>query len=109
MNIVRFVLLVSTLVSLGSTAQADTQVFYTDFESGLPAQMTAPGCTIEPVQGYNNLGPVGNKFAGNLLRYDAVPLSDTQLTLSGLPAHDHLSLAFLAAIIDSWDGTELFK
>lgn len=92
-----------------SVAMADTQVFYTDFESGLPAQMSAPGAAIEGVQGYNNLGPVGNKFAGSLLRYSAVPLSDTQLTLSGLPAHDHLSLGFLAAFIDSWDGTELFK
>jgi FlgD Ig-like domain len=97
------------LAACVSVAMADTQVFYTDFESGLPAQMTAPGCTIEPVQGYNNLGPAGNKFSGNLLRYAAVPLSDTQLTLTGLPAHDHLSLAFLAAIIDSWDGTELWK
>lgn len=109
MKMVPFVLLVSTLVTLGSTAYADTTVFYTDFESGLPAQMTAPGAAIEGVQGYNNLGPVGNKFGGSLLRYSAVPLSDTQLTLSGLPAHDHLSLAFLAAIIDSWDGTELWK
>ncbi|HXS10878.1 MAG TPA: PEP-CTERM sorting domain-containing protein, partial [Candidatus Krumholzibacteria bacterium] len=88
-----------------SVASADTQVFFTDFESGLPAQMTAPGAAIEGVQGYANLGPVGNKFGGNLLRYATVTLYDTQLTLTGLPAHDHLSLAFLAAIIDSWDGT----
>jgi len=92
-----------------SVASADTQVFFTDFESGLPAQMTAPGAAIEGVQGYANLGPVGNKFGGNFLRYATVTLYDTQLTLTGLPAHDHLSLAFLAAIIDSWDGTELFK
>ncbi len=104
-----FLLLALALTALAATARADTQVFFTDFESGLPAQMTAPGCHIESVQGYNNLGPAGNKFAGNLLRYDAVTLFDTQLTLTGLPAHDHLSLAFLAAIIDSWDGTELWK
>lgn len=109
MKIVPFALLALTLVTLAPTAGADTQVFYTDFESGLPAQMTAPGCHIESVQGCNNLGPAGNMFAGNLLRYDAVTLFDTQLTLTGLPAHDHLSLAFLAAIIDSWDGTELWK
>jgi len=92
-----------------SVASADTQVFFTDFESGLPAQMSAQGAVIEGVQGYAGLGPVGNQFGGSFLRYTSVPLYDTSLTLTGLPAHDHLSLAFLAAFIDSWDGTELWK
>lgn len=90
-------------------ARADTTVFYTDFESGIPAQFTAPGCIIDGVQGYSGLGPAGNQFGGSFLHFTSVPLSDTQLTLTGLPAHDHLALAFLAAIIDSWDGTELFQ
>jgi hypothetical protein len=93
----------------GSAARADTTVFFTDFESGVPAEITAPGSVLDGVQGYGGLGPVGNQFGGSFLRYTSVPLFDTQLTLTGLPAHDHLSLAFLAAIIDSWDGTELFQ
>jgi hypothetical protein len=105
----RIFLLVVCFAVVASAAWADTTVFYTDFESGLPPQMSAPGAGIEGVQGYAGLGPVGNQFGGNFLRYTSVPLFDTSLTITGLPAHDHLSLAFLAAIIDSWDGTELYK
>ena len=36
-------------------------------------------------------------------------LHDTQLTLTGLPPHDRLSLGFLLAVIDSWDGVELLE
>jgi hypothetical protein len=88
---------------------ADTVVFSTDFESGLPAEFTATGAAIEGVQGYAGLGPVGNQFGGSFLRYTSVPLHDTQLTLTNLPPHDHLRLDFLLAVIDSWDGTELLK
>jgi hypothetical protein len=108
-TVMRTFLLVICLVVVASVAWADTTVFFTDFESGLPAQMSAPGAGIEGVQGYAGLGPVGNQFGGHFLRYTSVPLFDTSLTITGLPAHDHLSLAFLAAIIDSWDGTELYK
>jgi hypothetical protein len=102
-------LMVLLLVGLGSVAMADTTVFFTDFESGLPAEMTALGSVLNGVQGYSGLGPVGNKFGGNFLRYTSVPLYDTQLTITGLPAHDHLKLSFLLGIIDSWDGTELMQ
>ena len=97
------------LMGVVSTASADTTVFYTDFESGIPAQISAPGCITDGVQGYAGLGPVGNQFSGSFLRYTDVTLHNTTLTLTGLPTHDHLSLAFLAAIIDSWDGTELYQ
>jgi len=107
--ITRCLLLFTCLAALVPAAWADTTVFYTDFESGLPTEMTAPGSVIESVQGYAGLGPAGNQFGGSFLRYTSVPLYDTQLTLTGLPAHDHLTLAFLAAMIDSWDGTELFQ
>ena len=92
-----------------SSALADTTVFSTDFTGALPAEYSAPGATIEGVQGYAGLGPVGNQFGGSFLRYTSVPLLDTQLTLTGLPAHDHLKLSFLLGVIDSWDGTELLQ
>lgn len=105
--------LVSILIAMVLLAPAargaDTVVFSTDFESGLPAEMTAPGSVIEGVQGYAGLGPAGNQFGGNFLRYTSVPLFDTQVTLTNLPPHDHLRVDFLLALIDSWDGTELFK
>lgn len=84
-------------------------VFSTDFEGGLPPEFLAPGSGIEGVQGFAGLGPVGRQFDGSFLRYTSVPLHDTKLTLTGLPPHDHLSLKFLLAVIDSWDGTELLQ
>lgn len=101
------VLLTTMILVMGSAAMADTVVFSTDFESGLPAQITAPGSALHGVQGYAGLGPVGNQFGGSFLHYTSVPLVDTQLTITGLPAHDHLKLSFLLGVIDSWDGTEL--
>ena len=84
-------------------------VFSTDFESGLPPEMSATGAVIEGVQGYAGLGVVDRQFGGSFLRYTSVPLYDTKLTLTGLPAHENLNLKFLLAVIDSWDGTELFQ
>jgi hypothetical protein len=96
-------------VALFASAAGAQTVFYTDFESGLPPEMSAPGSVIDGVQGYAGLGPLGNKFAGNFLHYTSITLFDTKLTLTGLPAHTQVSLGFLLGVIDSWDGTELFQ
>src|SRR5262249_47042230 len=77
--------------------------------SGLPDEFTSPGATIEPVQGFAGLGTPGNQFAGSFLRYADGDLFDMALTLTDLPAHDTLTLGFLLAVIDSWDGTELLE
>lgn len=95
-------------VAAAASAGAVT-VFSTGFESGLPAPFAAPGSQIEGVQGYAGLGVAGNQFAGNLLRYHATGVQPTTLTLTNLPAHTHVSLSFLLAVIDSWDGTELLQ
>ncbi len=91
------------------SAAADTVVFSTDFESGLPAAFTAPGASLVPVQGWGGLGHTGNTFGGQFLRYDVQAIQDTRLVVRGLPAHDRLDLGFLMAIIDSWDGVELMQ
>src|SRR5262245_42839872 len=104
--------LMATLIGLAlpATSLATPIVaFSTDFGSGLPAQFSAPGCVVEGVQGYAGLGPVGRQFGGNFLRYTSVPLYPTTLTVRNLPPHDHLSVKFLLAIIDSWDSTELMR
>lgn len=80
-----------------------------DFDSGLPPEMTAPGSQLEGVQGWAGLGPAGQAFGGTFLRYTSVPLYDTRLVLRNLPAHTNVSVSFLLALIDSWDGTELFQ
>jgi hypothetical protein len=84
-------------------------VFETNFESGLPPEFSAPGSTIVPVQGYAGLGPTGNQFGGSFLRYALLGIVDTKLTLRNLPQHDAVDIGFLLGVIDSWDGTELFK
>ncbi len=90
-------------------ARAATTVFTTDFESGVPSQFSAPGAVLDGVQGYAGLGPPGRQFGGHFLHYVSQTILPTTLTLHGLPPHDHLSLQFLMAIIDSWDGVELMQ
>jgi hypothetical protein len=97
------------MIALVQSAAHSTQVFSTDFESGLPAEFSAPGCMIEGVQGWNGLGTSGNQFSGSFLRYSTIAIQDTKLTLHNLPTHDHVSISFLLAVIDSWDGTELLN
>jgi len=105
----RLLVLAAVVACVARPAAAGTIVFSTDFESGLPAAMSAPGTVIEPVQGYAGLGSGGYVFGGSFLRYTAVALTDTQLTLAGLPPHDTIDVSMMLAVIDSWDGTELFQ
>ena len=102
---------VAALLALAAAAPARGATLHwsTDFESGLPVEMTAPGSVLAGVQGWSGLGPAGNQFGGQFLRYTSVPLYDTRLVLRNLPAHTHVSVGFLLALIDSWDGVELFQ
>lgn len=60
----------------------------------------------ESVQGYAGFGNGANVFGGDFLRNTTRgnPASSTILTLNNLPGHTSISLSFLLAIIDSWDG-----
>jgi hypothetical protein len=100
-----------TIVLAGGLASpvGAVEVFNTDFESGIPAAFSAPGCVVEGVQGYAGLGTTGNQFGGSFLRYTTVSIVDTKLTLRNLPPHNDVTISFLLAVIDSWDGTELLK
>lgn len=113
----KFSLFLGLLVLLAGmgTASASTITFIAlDFNQGMPSQMT--GGKVESVQGYAGLGSGSTVFSGNFLRNDTggwgatptspvVPQTHTVLTLTGLPAHTSVSLGFLLAVIDSWDGT----
>jgi len=76
------------------------QVFSSDFESDLPAQVSGPG-VITPTQGYNAFG-----FGAGFLRNSSFgdPAAPIEVTITNLPAHDSVSLDFLLAVIDSWDS-----
>ncbi len=94
-----------SFVCIPKSNAATTQVFFTDFNSGVPVEFSGITST-EFVQGYNGLGTDSNVFSGNFLRNTTVsPIIPTRLTLTGLPKHDSIDLNFLLAIIDSWDGT----
>lgn len=101
----RFALAMAIAAGSASLASAQ-QVFFTDFDSGVPAEFSGPG-TAQGVQGYNGLGNGSNTFAGNMLRNTDTGVPEqakSVLTLTNLPAHDTLRLDCLVAIIDSWDG-----
>lgn len=83
-----------------------TEVFFSDFNGSLPSQIAPGSATLTGVQGYAGLGPAGNQFGGNFLR--SATGNTVTLSLTGLPAHDTITLAFLFAAIDSLDGTGTF-
>jgi len=84
-----------------------SEVFFTDFESGLPSQMSAPGASVQGTQGYAGLSNPTNPT--NTLRYDSTSIQPTTLTLSGLPAHSAVTIEMLLSVIDSWDNTEILE
>ncbi len=88
--------------------------FFDDFDggqqtaAGVSAALTGAANSIESVAGFTNVG--SNTFAGNFLRNTADNVDDgaatkTVLTLTNLPAHSHVDIRFLLAILDSWDGS----
>ena len=95
------------LSAMGSAVEASPiQVFYSDFNGTLPAEIAPGTATLTGVQGYAGYGPTGNQFSGNFLR--SATGNTVTLYLTGLPTHDTISLEFLFAAIDSLDGTGTF-
>src|SRR5262249_36330283 len=69
----------------------------TDFESGLPPQITGGG-VVTSSQGYGT---------GQFLQNTTInPIAPTTLTLTNLPAHTSIDLNFLLGIINTWDGLD---
>jgi alpha-tubulin suppressor-like RCC1 family protein len=91
---------------LGAAPSGTTPVLSVDFESAPPAQVTAGSATRVDGQGYVGLGATGNQFGGNLLR--SATGNVVTVTLTNLPAHSSINLAFLFAAIDSLDGSGSF-
>ena len=89
------------IISSTPNSFAATNVFSTDFNSGIPSEFSG-STSEESVHGYDGLGTGSNVFSGNFLRNSA-PTTITTLTLTDLPPHDSVNIGFLLAIIDSWD------
>ena len=92
---------------LAVTAGSDNGlVFSSPFDGpDIPAGISGAG-TLAGVEGYEGIGNGGNTFAGQFLRNSAGgnPASPVTLTLTNLPPHESISIGFLLAVIDSWDG-----
>jgi hypothetical protein len=81
-------------------ANAGTMLLISDFETSLPAEFSGAGA-VEGVQSFP-LATFGTKFLRNNASGD--PAAATLLTVTGLAPHTSLSLSFVLAVIDSWDG-----
>jgi hypothetical protein len=115
----KLVVLLSLVLLMADVGTTSATTYFFDFDAGISSQWS--GITHpESVQGYAGLGTGSNVFSGNFLRNDTggygdkpkspdVPQTPTILTLTGLPAHTSVSLGFLLAVIDSWDGNSNAK
>jgi hypothetical protein len=77
-----------------------------DDSSTLPANIDPGTAVLTPSQGFEPLGPEGNKFGSTFLRGPTGTV--ITLTLTDLPPHETLSLSLLFAAIDSLDGEGTF-
>jgi hypothetical protein len=81
-------------------------VFQSNFDSSIPPEFSGGPHSIVGVEGYAGIGHSGNQFSGNFLRNSTLG-QPSRLTLTNLPAHTHVNIGFLLAVIDSWDGSDL--
>ena len=90
---------------IATASMADTVVYSQNFNGPLGSEWSG-GTSTESVQGLSGLGHAGRTFSGNLLRNanSGNPAAFSELTLTGLAAHTTISVGFLLAVIDSWDG-----
>lgn len=91
---------------LGASVAAGTNALSLDFESALPSSVNPGTAFLTGVQSFAGLGPTGNQFGGNMLR--SATGNPVTITLTNLPAHTSINLAFLLAAIDSLDGAGTF-
>jgi hypothetical protein len=76
------------------------------FEDALPSFIDPGAGVLTPSQGFSDLGTDGNTFGPTFLRSPSPNV--VRVTLSSLPVHSSISLAFLFAAIDSLDGEGTF-
>lgn len=98
--------LASAVFAVCSNVNAQVTVFQTNFDGVLAPEISPGSAALTGVQGFAGLGLAGNQFGGNFLR--SATGNTVSLTLTGLPAHDTITLEFLFAAIDSLDGTGVF-
>jgi hypothetical protein len=88
------------------------QLYFNDFDG---TESSAPGVAVfrsgvqatEPVQGYAGLGAGADSFGGSFIRNTTSggTAGASTFTIQNIPPHGTVSISFLFAAIDSWDGT----
>lgn len=78
------------LAALSSASATVTQVYSNDFEAPVGSEWSQTDRDVTPVGARGFLGQFGSESA--------------VLSLSGLPAHDSVTVSFDVYVIDSWDG-----
>lgn len=93
-------LLTCSLCLVPELATAGPIVFSTDFEAGVPAEISGTSFRTSS-EGYGT-----GQFLRNTNTLASVGGSRATLTLTGLPTHTSINLDFLLATINSWDGVD---
>lgn len=89
-----------------SASHADV-VFNSNFESGRPAGLT--GWSVESMGSGSDGSFSSYGFSGTQWMRNPGPFTTATLTLTGLAAHTTVSLDFLMALMDSFDGGDNFQ
>lgn len=99
------VLALGALAALAAAATGSQIVYTQSFDGPLGSEWSGVK-TTESVFNFDGKGSNGQAFSGNLLRNASVgnTAGASRLTLTGLAAHTSVSIGFLFAAIDSWDG-----
>ena len=96
----RRLLTTTILFGLVGTATQAAQVYFNDFDGGIG--LGGSGAIVD-AQGYDGVNGISGSF-WHLATEKYRGIEESTLSLSGLGAHDHLTISFDIAFIDSWDG-----
>ena len=99
----RLLLTTISIFAFAGTATAGT-VYFNDFDHGIGL---GGGGEIADAQGYHGVNGISGSFWFNDSKVNGPKgkkTTDSTLSLSGLGAHDWMTISFDIAFIDSWDG-----
>jgi hypothetical protein len=94
--------MIAAAVTIGAQTLSAGQVFFTDFETADPPEVSGYFNRVPTQQYPLYLPSVQNWFLWNDTTGN--PAQSTIFTLTGLQSHSYMDISFLLAVIDSWDG-----
>jgi hypothetical protein len=94
--------MIAAAVTIGAQTLSAGQVFFTDFETADPPEVSGYVNRVSTQQYPVYLPSFQNWFLWNDTTGN--PAQSTVFTLTGLQSHSYMDISFLLAVIDSWDG-----